>query len=529
MRDLSHDSTHLYVDDQVQTFVDNLILESVTDVTRRWHTPEREGNAPVLAKTEPWEELPYIGCANHTVIRDSEDGLFKCWYEIMVGQPDPTKMALGMESRMCYATSSDGVNWEKPELDITPVDGKKTNIVLGDSECGAHGLMVLKDPHPKSEEERFKALFTRMWDHNKNRQIVTASSPDGIDWKIYDTLPQVGFSGPRLCDVHIVAYDECAHEYVAYTRHFLMTAGATRTRFNRDETFSRPYEPGNFASYSQRRIWQIRSADFIHWSEPVLLAAADEDEDNLDESFYGMVPYKLGTQHLAPLCVFQAVNNEMEVQLLHSRDGLRWQRAMQKKPFLAQRGPGHWDAHMVSIVNPPIEVGDELWFYYGGTNFHHDWWLVGQREGIDHPEALDPLGCGAAFGLGLAKLRKDGYAGLYANQYRTGIAITRSLISLGSQLSINARCGPKGSIQVEVLNRDDQILGECTKDNSDPFTGDSADHTMTWNNDATIPAGRGQDLYWRKLKFYLKDAELYSFHFTHLIEDSDPFKTEKEW
>ena len=527
MRDLSRDSTHLYVDDQVQTFLDNLIIESVTDVTRRWHSPERVGDRPVLAKSEPWEDLPYLSCANYTVIRDSADGLFKCWYEIMVGEPDARKMALGMESRMCYAVSEDGLHWEKPRVGID-VNGRGTNIVLGDDEAGAHGLMVAEDPYAE-ENSRFKALFTRMWDHNKNRQIVAAHSPDGIDWRVYDELPSVGSAGPRLCDVHIVSIDPDSREYVAHTRHFLMTAGATKSRFDRDVTFSRPYEPDAFASYSQRRIWQIRSPDFIHWSEPTLLAAADEEEDNLDESFYGMAPYRVGRQYIAPLCVFRAVDNVMQVQLLHSRDGLRWNRAMNRQPFLDHRGQGHWDAHMVSIVNPPIEIDGELWFFYSGTDFHHDWWLVGQREGIDHPEAVDPLGCGAAFGMGVAKLRKDGYASLFANLYRQGIVTTRPLISLGSRLSINARCGTGGSIRAEVLNRDGQILGSCNVDRSDAFEADSTDHTMTWNGDPSIPAGRGQNLYWRKLRFYLRNAELYSFRFTNSVEDPDPFKTEKEW
>ena len=64
---------------------------------------------------------------------------------------------------------------------------------------------------------------------------------------------------------------------------------------------------------------------------------------------------------------------------------------------------------------PAIEVGDQLWFYYGGTSYHHDWWL-GRRAGRHRPpETVDPIGCGAEFGLGLATLRKDGFAGLYAN------------------------------------------------------------------------------------------------------------------
>ena len=528
MRDLSRDSTHLHIDDRVQTFLDNLILESVTDVTRRWHTPERISDGPVLARTEDWEGLPYFGCANHTVIRDEADGLYKCWYEIMVGEPDPRKMALGMESRMCYAVSEDGLQWEKPPVGIT-VGNRQTNIVLGDVDVGAHGLMVSEDPFAKSESERFKGLFTRMWDNNKNRQIVAAHSPDGIDWSVYEDLPCVGSAGPRLCDVHIVGVDPDSREYVAYTRHFLMTAGATRARFDRDVTFSRPYEPDYYPSYSQRRIWQIRSSDFIHWSEPTLLAAADEEEDNLDESFYGMIPYRVGSQWVAPLCVFSAVDNVMDVQLLHSRDGLRWQRAMNRQPFLASRGDGFWDAHMVTIVNPPIEVNDELWFFHSGTDFHHDWWLVGQREGIDHPEAVDPLGCGAQFGLGVAKLRKDGYASLFANQYRQGVVTTRPLISLGTHLSVSARCGSGGSIRAEILDRDDRTIGSCNIEDSDPFTGDATDHTMSWKGNPEVPAGRGQDRYWRKIRFYIRNAELFSFRFTDAIDDPDPFKTEKEW
>ncbi|MDP7743541.1 MAG: hypothetical protein QGF67_19020, partial [Lentisphaeria bacterium] len=73
-------------------------------------------------------------------------------------------------------------------------------------------------------------------------------------------------------------------------------------------------------------IWQSRSHDFIHWSEPILVAAADPELDNLDEQFYGMAQYKLGNIHLATVGVFRQADNEMDVQLLVSRDGIRWKR-----------------------------------------------------------------------------------------------------------------------------------------------------------------------------------------------------------
>ena len=113
-------------------------------------------------------------------------------------------------------------------------------------------------------------------------------------------------------------------------------------------------------------------------------------------------------------------------------------------------------------MSPPIEMGNELWFYHGGTNYHHDFFLSGARENLDHPEARDPLN--ARFGLGLATLRKDGYAGLYANRYREGMVVTRPLISLGTKLVINARCAPGGSVRVEVADRYDEALEPCLKE-----------------------------------------------------------------
>ena len=36
MRDMSIDTTHLFVRETVQTFIDNLIIESVQNAARRW-------------------------------------------------------------------------------------------------------------------------------------------------------------------------------------------------------------------------------------------------------------------------------------------------------------------------------------------------------------------------------------------------------------------------------------------------------------------------------------------------------------
>ncbi len=304
--------------------------------------------------------------------------------------------------------------------------------------------------------------------------------------------------------------------YFLITRHFLQSGAPANPVNQRNPTnpssFNRPHEPHNFASFSQRRLWMCRSHDFLHWSEPVVICAADDEEDNLDESFYGMPLFRVGGVYLGTVGVLHQVDNTMDVQLLTSRDTIRWSRTAGRAPFFAPSESGGWDSRMVSMVSSPIEVGDELWFYHGGTAYHHDWFLRGPVEGLDHPEARAPEG--SDFGLGLATLRKDGFAGLAANELREGFVCTRAMRGVGRSLVVNGRCGRGGSIRVEVVDAHDTVVSECTKDRCDPFTGDSVRHTMTWKGNPTIAhRSEGEDDAVCKLRFFLKDAELFSFRF----------------
>jgi len=504
MRDLTRDPSQFYVKETVQTFLDNVMIHSFGNVTRRWHQPEYYGDGPLIKKDRPWEHIPYFTYSNYCVLRDPQDGLFKCWYEDLHVMPEFQKIGQRTlrRSRQLYAESNDGINWRKPELDALTEDGQKTNVVLGSGAGGfhdVHSMSVVIDPYPPSADQRFRALFShRTPEQTGKARIACAHSPDGIHWRGYDQPPAFGMSGPRLDDVSVLFYDHDSREFVQNTRHFLKGPGAGGAPHGGIH---------HFASDSRRRVWQCRSHDFIHWSEPILVAAVD-DEDGLDEQFYGMAQYKLGTIHLATVGVYRHVDNERDVQLLMSRDGIRWKQTNKRQPFLAPRGEGHYDAYMVSLVSPPIEVGDELWFYNGGAACHHDWWLWGPGEGMDHPEAKD-LSL-AQHGLGLVKLRKDGYAGLYANKYRQGSVTTQSMMSEGSRLIINARCGRGGSIRVEVCDQFDKIIEPCSKENCDPFTGDSVSHAVTWRGDPSIPVRT-----WRKLRFFISEAELFSFRFSN--------------
>ena len=88
MRDLTQDPSQLHVEENVQTFLDNVIIYYAGFVARRWHRPEKHAEGPVLQKARPWEHVPYFTYSNYTVLRDQEDSLFKCWYEDLLAGPD---------------------------------------------------------------------------------------------------------------------------------------------------------------------------------------------------------------------------------------------------------------------------------------------------------------------------------------------------------------------------------------------------------------------------------------------------------
>src|SRR5205823_2009324 len=99
-----------------QLFVDDFLIERTT-LKRTHHRAEYHPASPVLRPDRPWEKLGAQGPAamvfSDGVWYDPKDRLFKMWY-----------MA-GILRATAYATSTDGIRWTKPALDVR----KATNLV----------------------------------------------------------------------------------------------------------------------------------------------------------------------------------------------------------------------------------------------------------------------------------------------------------------------------------------------------------------------------------------------------------------
>ena len=120
--------------------------------------------------------------------RQSPDGLGMHYYGTVIRVGDELRMwygGMGEDNgqrgmRMCYAVSTDGINWEKPELGLVDFNGSnKNNLVQFDSKHNTKmgSILVLHEPDDPDPNRRFKLI-------NEVHPFlnIAAFSPDGLTW-----------------------------------------------------------------------------------------------------------------------------------------------------------------------------------------------------------------------------------------------------------------------------------------------------------------------------------------------------------
>jgi len=141
------------------------------------------------------------------------------------------------------------------------------------------------------------------------------------------------------------------------------------------------------------------------------------------------------------------------------------------------------------LATPPIRMGDELWFYYGGINHQFT-----QKEGYRG-------------GIHLARLRRDGFASFRSDD-RGGFVETREVLFEGKHLFLNANAA-QGEIRVEILERCGwTVLEGWSRELPHPLRGDHLQAEVKWQEKKDLEAVQGQTL---RFRFHLKNADLYSF------------------
>ncbi|MFA6239605.1 MAG: hypothetical protein WC655_01675, partial [Candidatus Hydrogenedentales bacterium] len=199
-----------------QIFADDYAVESKSGVARVYHPFVKDERNPVLVPDKPWEEdAVYL----YGTVLPGDDGKgYRAWYHAW---------AEG-EYRMLYATSADGIHWEKPNLGLVDYKGSKENNLLFRRTHENHNPQVIHTPWESDPNTRYKLVY---FDYGRTPPDFTVcgyygmTSPDGIHWTDVAKKP-ILVDDPG--DVGNFVWDSIGERYVAWPKKFAEVRGYRR-------------------------------------------------------------------------------------------------------------------------------------------------------------------------------------------------------------------------------------------------------------------------------------------------------------
>jgi hypothetical protein len=439
-----------------QLFLDDFLVASKSNVTRRVHPAEKHKGNPVIRQTEAWED-PF-NILYGSVIRDGDK--FKAWFKSGPG--------------VSYAESDDGINWIKPSLDLVTVNGARTNILFR-SKDEYHGPAALpyyhelfgvyKDTREPDPSRRYKMGFLSIdWEYKgpregrfrqgQRRGLGVAGSPDGIRWQLIES-----FATEAICDgaTHWMV-DPARGTTVLFGR-TLKTPPEIEAAWSGYDWFPR--------WYSGRAVGRLESPDFVKWNvtapmaAPVIMTADLQDTPGTE--IYSMMVFPYESLFIGLVQVLLALPDKpaVDVQLAVSRDGKHFSRVDDRSAFITNGPVGSWDRFNQSLANnPPLIVGDEVRFYYGGRTYRH--------APYDGRDTGPRAGC-----IGMATIPRDRFVSLEAS-FDGGEIVTKPLTLTSDRLHVNAK-SDFGEIIIEALNPAGKVIVR-----SKPINRDSLDTKVEW-------------------------------------------------
>jgi hypothetical protein len=511
-----------------ELFLDNEKLEATPGVSRRLHQAKKHLLNPVV-RSERWCEGNII--QPYTTMYDPEDKLFKMWAR--TGSDQPAAYLGGNAAYMLYFTSTDGVHWDRPNLGVVDVAGRRDhNIVFtsdmvptsaGNSANGRPFIVpttamtpqgkkaffwsVARNPHPRDANERFVGLAI-VQDHRRGAHLVT--SPDGIRWSCADSpfwqTPHDISSRGDDCLMHMI-YDRAKNRWALYRR--IIPEFSERMIADESDR-ARPPVDRYDRSYAYAESENLRE-----WKNHQFILSMDAD-DPADTELYQFACHKIGPTYIGYMSVYYLRHPQpINIHLATSRDGVHFTRVRRGEAFIPSGALGYYDYMAMCCSQPePVIVGDTVYVYYAACNFPHDADEVHAAPGT--------LQCGAA----LATFKRDRYASLETSEWDQGPCrvITRPFVVHHPKLFLNAATWNQGAIRVEALSRDWQPIPGFAASDAKDIQGDALDHPVRWKDNADLGRLVGKEI---RLKFHMTRARLHAMTFSH--EDRKPSPVSPEY
>ncbi len=474
-----------------ELFVDDFLVEALTgEAQLRLHHPTPREVA--IVHDAPWEGS---SSGYHTVFQDGD--LYRMYHRGSHLDVSKGKLSSGRHKPFyCYAESTNGIHWKKPELGIVEFDGSKKNNIFLEG-LGTHNFAPFKDDNPDCPSDaRYKALAGI----KSEGGLFAFKSADGIHWSLISEKPVI--TNGAFDSQNLAFWDSTAGKYRAYWRTF--TAGVTEQK---------EWKPSGY-----RAVRTGTSSDFLHWGDDADLTYVDSPDEHLYTNQVG--PYYRAPHILIGFptrYVERGWSDSMralpdpENRELRASASLRYGTALTEGLLMASRDRVKFKRWNEAFLRPGIERPG-TWQY---GHQYIAWHVVETKSSL--PGAPNELSLYATEGYWHGKggtlrrytLRLDGFVSIHGPM-RGGEFLSRPLKFTGSKLALNCATSAAGSVRVEIQDLDGKPHAIFSLADCPPHFGDTIERIVTWKNGTDVGSLAGRPV---RLRFELKDADLYSFRF----------------
>ncbi len=451
---------------RLELFVDSYLIDQLQGTGLRLHEPQV--GESVLKFDKPWEGLH---CGYVSVLQDGE--LYRLYYR---GLPVSGKDGSNDEVT-CYAESRDGIEWTRPNLGLYEVKGtRENNVILAGAAPNSHNFSPLLDTRPEVPSgERYKALAG-----TSETGLMVFVSPDGIHWNKWREEPVIRKGA--FDSQNVAFWSETEKCYVCYFR---------------------TWTEGDYAGI--RTVSRTTSTDFLNWSEPEYMTFGGTPLEHLYTN--QTVPYfRAPHLYIALAARFmpgrRVISAEQAVALggtkeysgdcsdtvlMTSRGGNAYDRTFMEGFIRPGIGLENWTSRTNYPVRGIISAGEDKIAFY-----------IQRRYGqVDHY-------------LQRLTLRTDGFISVHA-PYGGGEMLTKVVKIEGQKLVLNESTSAAGSIRVEIQDEAGKPLPGFSLDECSEIIGDEIARVVTWKAGSDVSSLSGRPI---RLRFVMKDADLYSMRFT---------------
>ncbi len=482
---------------RLELLVDEFLIDTLSGGARlELHRPARR---EVVMKTdEPWG-----GNASgyQSVFKDGD--LYRMYYRggHYRHSGEPAQALADHPWVLCYAESDDGIHWRKPELGLFEFNGSKANNIVVNQEliaavggCPAHTAVLIDSNPDCPPDEKYKIVALGSKPHG----LYVLKSADGIRFSLMSDKPIV--TKGAFDSQNLLFWDSIREEYREYHRGF--NTGGVR----------------DIMTSTAKNLWEFPEPQWLRYpGSPTMALYTNQIQPyyRAPHIFMGF-PMRYNDRGWSePMLALPGLEERLARAKAHRRYGTTVTDAV----FMSSRDGRSFKRWSEAFIRPgPDRKG--TWVY--GDNFIF-WGMVETRSGLENaPDELSLYAVegyweGTSINVRRYTLRIDGFVSLYA-PFSGGECVTKPLTFAGGNLTLNAATSAAGSIRVEIQDEEGNPIPGFELDDCPPIFCDDLRYTVRWSDGGDVRSLAGKSV---RLRFVLRDADLYAFRFSPYAPDPE--------